>query len=292
MRRIIPPFILLVFALLLCACLAPSAAAADTGASIAGKVFFNIGGVNQSIPADTNVSLVNGSNVSEFIPGFNVTPDSSGFFQFTNVSYGFYKVFAYSPYYTEGYSAGINVTSNDTYTASVAIMAMPFRANITASTQHVVYGSSADITAQVSDYWGRPVGAGWQILFRTTVGVMNPDSAFTDKDGKVYSNIPWVDNSTPANITVFAIATNGSSYGLEEYVNLTATSPTPTASPTVNATPTATPTVAPNATATPTATPTAVPSATPTATPTATPGFELIAALAAIGVALSVRRSK
>jgi hypothetical protein len=277
----------LAFFVLLCVCLAPSSIAdSQTGGSISGKVFFNTG--NQNIPDNTIVSLVNGSNVSEYINGFNVTPDQNGFFQFTNVSNGFYKVYAWSPFYTEGYSAGINVTSNDTYTASVVLLAMPYYANITSSTQHVVYGSSADITAQVADYWGRPVGSGWQILLRTTVGIMNPDSAYTDSEGKVYSNLPWVDNTTPAEITTFAIATNGSSYGLLESVDLTPASPTPTV--TVSATPTASPTAEPNATAVPTATTTPVPSATATVQPT--PGFVLMAGLAAMGIALAIRKYK
>ncbi len=280
MRRIIPPFILVVFVILLWVCLAPPAMAA----SISGKAFFNTG--NQNVPENTTVSLVNGTNVSEYIPGFNVTADQNGYFQFVNVSNGFYKVYAWSPYYTEGYSAGINVTTNDTYTASVVLLALPYRANITSSTQSVIYGRSADITVAVSDYWGRPVGSGWQILLRTTVGMLNPESAFTDKDGKVYSSLPWVNNHTPAEITAFAVSSNGSSYGLEEYVNLTVVTPSPTASPSV------TPTVAPNATVsvTPTVTATAVPSAS--IAPTPTPGFELIAVLAAIGIALSIRRNK
>lgn len=286
MRRVIPPYILLVFAILLCVFLAPYAAASTTSGSISGKVFFNTG--DQKVPINTTVSLVNGSNVSEFIPGFNMTPDQNGFFQFTNVSNGFYKVYAWSPYYTEGYSAGIDVVTNDTYTASVVLLAMPYYANITSSTQSVRYGSSADLTVQVSDFWGRSVGSGWQILLRTTVGIMTPDSAYTDANGKVYSNLPWVDNSTPAEITAFAIASNGSSYGLLENVNVTFASPTPTVNPTVNATPTAT--AAPNATAVPSATPTPVP--TVSELPKPTPGFLLMATLAAIGIALAVRRYK
>jgi hypothetical protein len=43
---------------------------------------------------------------------------------------------------------------------------------------------------------------------------MEPDSTYTDKDGKAYSSLPWQDNSTPANVTAYAISTNGSSYGL------------------------------------------------------------------------------
>jgi len=233
------------------------------------------------------VNLVNGSNASEHIPGFNATPDENGFFQFTNVSRGFYRVYAWSPYYAEGYSEGLNVTMNDTYTRSVVLLAMPYYANMTTNTPHVTYGSSADITVQVNDYWGHPVGAGWQILLRSSVGILDPDSAFTDKDGKVYTSLPWADNSTPAEITAFAISTNGSSYGLEE--NFELVTPTATAAPTVSVTPTASPTIAPNATTTVTATPTAFPTATPTPTPA--PGFVLIGALLALGLALAFKRN-
>ena len=276
---------LLIFVILLCVCLVRPATALNMNGSVSGKVFFNTG--NQNVPANTIVSLVNGSNVSEYVGGYNTTPDQNGFFQFTNVSNGFYKVYAWSPYYTEGYSAGINVTSNDTYTGSVVLLAMPYYANITASTQHVVYGSSADLVILVSDYWGRPVGSGWQILLRTTVGIMNPDSAYTDKDGKVTSNLPWVDNSTPAEITAFAISSNGSSYPLQENINLTVVAPSPTVSPSVNATPTAT--AAPNATIIPSPCP---PPPTPPVTPKPTSGFLLIAALLAVGIALAIKRYK
>jgi hypothetical protein len=262
--------------------------ATQKGGSISGKVFFNTG--SQNVPNGTIVTLVNGSNVSEYYTGSNMTPDVNGYFQFTNVSNGFYKVYAWSPYYVEGYSAGVNVTTNDTYTASVVLLAMPYYANITASTQHVRYDSSADITIQVADYWGRAVGSGWQILMRTTAGMMNPDSAYTDKDGKVYSNLPWVDNRTPAEITAFAISSNGSSYGLDEHVLPVSPSVAPTATPSASAAPTASPTVVPNATATVTATP--VPTPVVSDMPKPTPGFVLISALIALGIVLAFKRSK
>lgn len=285
MRRLLAPIILIAIAILVWVCLvSPAMAASEMSGSISGKVYFNTG--NQNIPNGTIVSLVNASNVSEYIPGLNVTPDQNGYFQFTNITNGLYKVYARSPYYTEGYSAGIDVTTNDTYTASVVLLAMPYYANITASTQSVRYGEKADITVQVNDYWGQPVGSGWQILLRTTVGLMDPDNALTDKDGKVYSKIGWVDNTTPAEITAFAASKNGSYYGLEENV----VTPTPTATPTVTPTPTVSPTAVPNATAVPSATATPVPTAS--VTPKPTPGFVLIAALAAIGVALAIRKNK
>lgn len=285
MRRNTPLFVLFVLLVLSCVCLAPCAtAASEIGSSVSGKVFFNTG--SQNVPSNTTVSLVNGSNVSEYITGFNVTAGKDGFFQFTNVTPGFYKVYAWSPYYTEGYSAGINVTANDTYTASAVLLAMPYRANLTANRQHVVYCSSADITAEVSDYWGRPVGSGWQILFRTTVGVMTPDSAYTDKDGKVYSNLPWEDNSTPANVTVYAISTNGSSYSLLSYMRIVTS--TPTATPSATAAPSVSPTAVQNATAVPSTTSTPVPSAS--ATPKPMPGFVLITVLVAMGIALAYRK--
>jgi hypothetical protein len=287
MRRIIPPLFLIVFAVLVWVCLlSPATAASEKGGSISGKVFFNTG--NQNVPNGTIISLVNASNVSEYFT--NITPDQNGFFQFTNVSFGYYRVYAWSPYYVEGYSAAVNVTSNDTYTASVVLLAMPYYANITASTQYVLYNSKSDITVQVADYWGRPVGSGWQILLRTTVGMMDPDSAYTDKDGKVFSKIAWVDNTTPAEITAFAISSNSSSYGLLE--NIVTVTPTPGANATPTATPSVTPTAVPDATAT--ATPTVIPTATAVPTPTATPtpGFELIAGLLAIGLAISIQKRK
>jgi len=193
MRRVIHLTALVSFVILLWACLVlPAAYASAQGGSISGKVAFNTG---QAVPEGTMVNLVNGSNASEHIPGFNATPDENGFFQFTNVSRGFYRVYAWSPYYAEGYSEGLNVTMNDTYTRSVVLLAMPYYANMTTNTPHVTYGSSADITVQVNDYWGHPVGAGWQILLRSSVGILDPDSAFTDKDGKVYTSLPWVDNA-------------------------------------------------------------------------------------------------
>ncbi|AFD00329.1 hypothetical protein Mtc_1577 [Methanocella conradii HZ254] len=277
MKSVRPKFVITAMAILSLACLASHMAAAMTGGSIFGKVYFSPG--DQNVPADTVVSLVNGSNKAEFIPGYNVTPDKSGFFQFTNIPNGFYRVYARAPYYSEGYSAGINVTSNDTYTAGVVLTAMPYYANITPSTQHVPYGGKADITVQVSDYWGRPVDAGWRILLRSTIGIMDPDSALTDKDGRVYSKIAWVDSMTPAEITVFAVAMNGSSYALLENV----ATPTPGASPTI--TPEASPTISP--TATPTATATAIPGAS--VTPKPTPGPGLMIAIAAICVALAIR---
>lgn len=283
MRRSIHIISSVAFIFLLSACLILPAAAASAPGSISGKVAFNTG---QAVPDGTIVKLVNGSNASDYIPGFNVTPDEKGFFQFTNVSEGFYRVYAWSPYYVEGYSEGLNVTTNDTYTRSVVLMAMPYYANMTMSTQHITYGNSADITVQINDYWGHSVGVGWQILLRSSVGILNPDSAFTDKDGKVYTSLPWVDNSTPAEITIFAISTNGSSYGLEENVEFV--TPTATATPAISATPTASPTVAPNATTTVTTTPTAI----PTATSTPTPGFVLIGALIALGLVIAFKRYK
>lgn len=289
MKRIIPLMSLLVIVILISACLvSPAAAATIQGGSISGRVAFNTG---QAVPEGTIVKLVNGSNESDYIAGFNVTPDQNGYFQFTNISHGFYRVYAWSPYYVEGYSDSVEITTNDTYTKSVVLLAMPYYANMTANTYHVRYDNSADITVQVNDYWGHSVGPGWQILLRTTVGILTPDSAFTDNSGKVYSNLPWEDNDTPAEITAFAISSNGSSYGLLENMDVMAATPTATPTPSASATPTASPTVAPNATTTVTATPTAtaVPTATPTPVPT--PGFVLIGALLALGIVLAFKRN-
>lgn len=287
MRRIFKFISLLSIIILLWACLALPASAAVQGGSISGKVFFNTG---QAVPGGTVVKLVNGSNESDYIAGFNVTPDQNGFYQFTNVSHGFYRVYAWSPYYVEGYSDGLYVTMNETYTSSVVLLAMPYYANMTATTYHVTYGNSADITVQVNDYWGRPVSSGWQILLRTTVGILHPDSAFTDNNGRVYSNLPWEDNTSPAEITAFAISSNGSSYGLEENITVVTATVSPSVTPSASASPIASPTVAPNATTTVSATPTAIPTAT--ATPVPTPGFVLIGALVALGLVLAFKSYK
>lgn len=246
--------------------IAPAAASAP-GGSILGSIYFSPDG--QDAPPGTIVSLVNGSNTEEFIPGYNVTP-TNGYFQFTNIPNGYYRVYARAPYYSEGYSAGINVTSSETYTAGVVLVAMPCYASIMADTRRVPYGGKADITVQVSDYLGRPVGEGWKILLLSTVGIMDPDSAITDKDGRVYSRIGWVDSMTPAEITAFAVAMNGSSYPLLE--NITTPSATPVA------TPEASPTISPTATLAPTATATPVASVSPRPTP----GFGIIIAIAAV----------
>ncbi|HTY89869.1 MAG TPA: carboxypeptidase-like regulatory domain-containing protein [Methanocella sp.] len=287
MRRIFHFITFMTIFILFWACLILPCNALTQGGSISGKVFFNTG---QAVPEGTVVKLVNGSNESDYIAGFNVTPDQNGFYQFVNVSHGFYKVYAWSPYYAEGYSDGLFVTTNETYTSSVVLIAMPYYANITASTYHVTYGNSADITVQVNDYWGRSVGPGWQILLRTTVGMLNPDSAFTDNNGKVYSNLPWEDNTTPADITAFAISSNGSSYGLEENITVATATATPTVTASVTVTPTASPTVAPNATVTIMPTATALP--TTTVTPMSTPGFMLIGALVALGLVLAFKINK
>lgn len=282
MRRILCIQALVACVLLAWLGLAMPVSAAAQGGSISGRVAFNTG---QAVPEGTVVKLVNGSNQSDYIPGFNVTPGEGGFFQLTNVSSGFYKVYAWSPYYTEGYSEGLYIASNDTYTASVVLLAMPYYANMTAVPKHVTYGNSADITVQVADYWGRPVGAGWQILLRTTVGTLQPDSAYTDADGRAYSVLPWEDNRTPAEITAFAIATNGSSYGLEENVDVAEATPAPTAVPTASpaatATPTPVPTVAPTA-----------PSPSPTATPSSGTGSALVGMVIALAMLMAIKKSR
>jgi len=81
MRRVIHLTALVSFVILLWACLVlPAAHASAQGGSISGKVAFNTG---QAVLEGTVVKLVNGSNASEHIPGFNATPDENGFFQFT-----------------------------------------------------------------------------------------------------------------------------------------------------------------------------------------------------------------
>ncbi len=285
MKKILAPLAIICLSLLFWICLV-SPAMALNGASISGKVVYD----NGDMPNGTIVSLVNGSNISQYIAGYNMTPDKDGFFQFLNVTNGFYKVYAWCPNYFDGYSAGITITSNDTYTASVVLRAKPYFADMTADPMHVVYGGSSDISATIYDYLGKPIGPGWQILFNSTVGTMDPNSTFTDNDGKVYSRIGYVENASFSEITVLAISENGSSYNLNSTITGANVTATPSASPSATAIPTATPTVTPNAMVTATATVTPVPTATVTAIPT--PGFELLAALTAMGMALALRKYK
>ena len=53
-----------------------SPAMALNSASVSGKIFYD----NGNVPNGTIVSLVNGSNVSQYITGFNMTPDKDGLF--------------------------------------------------------------------------------------------------------------------------------------------------------------------------------------------------------------------
>jgi hypothetical protein len=285
MKKLIAYLSVIGLALLFWICLV-SPAMALNGASVSGKIFYD----NGNVPNGTIVSLVNGSNVSQYITGFNMTPDKDGFFQFLNVTPGFYKVYAWCPNYFDGYSAGINITSNDTYTASVVLRAKPYFADMVANPMYVTYGGSSDITATIYDYLGKPIGAGWQILFNSTVGTMDPNSTITDQNGKVYSRIGYVENASFSEITVYAINENGSSYYLNSTIKAANVTAIPSAVASATATPSASPTVVPNATVTATAT--ALPSTTATATAIPTPGFELLAALTAIGMALAIRRYK
>jgi PGF-CTERM protein len=288
MKTIYATTAVVIFVLSFCASLIAPASADALGGSISGQVFFSTG--NQNIPSGTIVSLVNASNVSDYISGYNMTLNQSGYFQFLSIPYGLYKVYAWSPYYAEGYSAGINISSNDTYVASVVLTAIPYYANITANTQYVLYQSQADITVQVADYWGNPVGSGWPIQLNTTVGTLNPASAFTDSNGKVTTTIAWVNSATPANITANSVSINGTTYPLQAEMAPIQMTPSVTPISSANATPSASPSTAPNATviALP---PTTAPSAT-TTTATPTPGFELVAALVALVIVVALAGRK
>ncbi len=285
MKKILAQLAIVSLSLLFWICLA-SPAMALNGASVSGKIVYN----NGDLPAGTTVSLVNGSNVSQYIAGYNMTPDKDGFFQFLNVTQGFYKVYAWCPNYFDGYSAGINITSNDTYTASVLLLAKPYFADMVADPGHITYGETSYITATIYDYLGKPIGPGWQILFNATVGTINPNSTITDQNSKVYSSIGYVDNASFSEITVYAISENGSSYNLNSTITATNATATPLAVPSATASTSVTPTVAPNSTVT--ATTTVAPTAPATTTAMPTPGFELLAALAAMGMALAVRKYK
>lgn len=106
---------------------------------------------------------------------------------------------------------------------------------------------------------------------------------------------------TPTVAGVYAVTVRIGDVSIEAK-NLTVGTPptvTPTATPTASPTPKVTPTVTatPTATATPPASPTPTATATPPATPTTTttprvPGFEVVALIAALGVAMLVLRRR
>jgi hypothetical protein len=284
----IPLIVILVAMLALAASISPVLSQAP-GASISGKIQTN----TATFPNDTFVVLVNPANYSQEYTQYNTTPDSNGFFQFTNVTPGDYSAFAYSPYYSWGVSAPMHITDNTTYTASIIMLAEPIYADFNPGNVAVSYNGNSEVNVTIFDHWGNVV-PNWYIVLQATSGKQpDPSSGYTDKNGNFKSSIQYQDNVGSSVVTVWAKAANGTYYELQGGELPTATPvPTATATPTVKAAPNATATLSPNATATvsPVPTSTAVPTTTETAKPT--PGFELIAGIIAICAAIAISKIK
>ena len=277
--------------LALAVCVSP-ALSQTAGASISGKIQTNTG----NVPNVTFVELVNPSNLSQEYTQYNTTPDSNGFFQFTNITPGYYAVFAYAPYYSWGVSSPMNITDNTTYTASIVMLAEPIYADFIPGNVAVSYNGFSDISVTIYDHWGNVV-PNWYIVLQATSGKQpDPSSGYTDANGNFMSSIQYQENVGSSVVTVWAKAANGSYYELQGGQLPTAT-PTPqtttilsgnSSNTTVTASPNATAPV--NATVTTTASATASP--TPAGTAQPTPGFELIAGILAICIAIAISKIK
>ncbi|OPY29794.1 MAG: hypothetical protein A4E28_00696 [Methanocella sp. PtaU1.Bin125] len=272
------------------AAMAVPAAAAGTNGSISGHVST----VHNVTMADINVILVNATNMSEDIPGFNATPDSNGFFQFTDVPAGSYKAFAWGPFLAAGMSNNITVVANETSQCAIVLKPEPFYGNISV-TQNVIPlgGATTEITITAYDFWENPIGPGIMISVHTTAGTLDPLYGLTDANSQFKTTLTSPDSGGYAEIQEFARGWNGTYYPLQKRIeSVTTVTPTPGPSATPTPAPTATPqpTATPEPTATPAPTATATPA--PTASPTAAPGFELAFAVAAIGAAAIAFRKK
>ncbi len=279
---------LLILTLALAVTVIPAAAAGtDTSGGISGHVAT----VHNVTMADIHVILVNASNTSEDISGFNATPDNNGFFQFNNVPFGDYKAFAWGPFLAAGMSNNITVNDNVTYACAINLKPEPFYGNMTVTQNSIpLEGATTVITITAYDYWETPIGPGIMISVYTTAGMLDPMYGLTDANSQFRTTLTSPDNGSYAEIQESARGWNGSYYRLQkriESVTIVTPSPTATAQPSPTATPlpsvTPTPTAVPNATATP----------APTPTPTPAPGFEMAFALTAIGaIVLALRKSK
>ena len=276
MKRVTPKLLfILLLALATLVVMGAAAGASGVHGSIAGHVTT----VHNVSLADVRVVLVNASNTSEEISGFNTTVDQSGYFQFTSVPNGTYQAYAWGPYLSAGLSNNITVEDNVTYTCSVILTAEPYYGNITVSQNPIPLGSGmATVTITAYDFWNYPVGPGWMISVHTTAGTLDPPYGLTDTNSQFRTTLTAPDNGSSAEIQEFARGSNGLYYPLQKREEASAATPTPTASPTAQPTATVQPTVTPTTSATPS------PTAQPTVTAKPTPGFEMAAAL--IGMAL------
>ena len=227
-RPFIPLIIIAAGLLALTICISP-VLSQSLGASISGKVQTNTG----NVPNVTFVELVNPSNLSQEYTQYNTTPDKDGFFQFTNVSYGDYSVFAYAPYYSWGISAPMNITDNTTYTASVVMLAEPVYADFNPGNVAVSYNGVSPINVTIYDHWGNVV-PNWYIVLQATGKQPDPSAGYTDNNGNFKSTVQYQDNVGSSVVTVWAKAANGSYYELQGGTLPTATPTTmPTSMPPV-----------------------------------------------------------
>ncbi len=297
MRRPFIPLILIAAGLLVLAvCISPALSQVP-GASISGHIQTN----TATLPNNTFIELVNPANYSQEYTQYNTTPDSNGNFQFTNVSFGYYSVFAYAPYYSWGASAPMNITDNTTYTASVVMLAEPVFADFNPGNVAVSYNGVSEINVTIFDHWGNVV-PNWYIVLQATGKQPDPSSGYTDKNGNFKSSVQYQENVGSSVVTVWAKAANGTYYELQGGVLPTAT-PTPATTmvssnnTTIITPPVATNVTSPNATAAVNATVTSGVTSTPVPTEkpantSPTPGFELITGILAICIAIAISKIK
>lgn len=259
-------------------CIAGAAAQSSVNGSISGQVIPSNGIYSPEI----RVALVNATNTSEEYPDFNTTLNENGYFQFVNVPPGQYIAVAWSPYHEDSMSNPLNVVSRSTSTCSISLIPKPYYVDLVADPTHVLLdGGKASITATVYDYWNKPVGKGWFITLSTTAGTLDPAYGETDSNGVFSSTLTAPQTGSNATVEAYARAANNTYYRLFQYIDTNVTTPTPTAIASV------TPTATHGANVT-TPTPTGIPTATPA--PTSTPGFEVIAALMAICIAVAIKK--
>jgi hypothetical protein len=286
--KCITPILLLTLVFALGVIATPAAA---QGLATNGSISGHVATVQNVTMSQIKVILVNASNTSESIPGFETAPNENGNFQFTDVPNGTYRAFAWGPFLAAGMSSDIPVVDNVTYTCSVILKPEAFYGNMTVSQNPIpLEGATTEITITAYDFWENPIGPGVMISVHTTAGWLDPLYGYTDANSQFKTTLTSPDIGSYAEIQEFAQGWNGTFYPLQKRVQVVTATVTPTPAPTATVTP------APNATPTGTATPspTAVPNATatPVPTPTPAPGFEMVFAIAAIGfVALALRKS-
>ena len=259
--------------------------------SIAGKVSSSNG-----VPiTGAQVMLVNASNTSESFGNFTTQVDANGNYQFINVPPGNVSAFAWAPYFASGRSNSLIINQPVTYTANIVLIPEPYLVEIQQSANAIpLETGKATITFTIYDFQMNKVGPGWFITTYATAGQLDPLYGETDANSQFKTTLSAPYEGTMATINISARAMNGTYYPLQMKV----VSPTPTATPNATVTATAAPNATVQVTATPVVNVTATPviTTTPAATqpvvdkPTPTPGFEIVAALTGLGIAVAYRK--